>query len=799
MNELLVQSMEEKLDLYYEIIMPGHVKEELNECDIKVTYSDEISEEFEDDYIQIEFEENIDTAEKSDYLIAAACGSITGALSLLWGKQFNLDEAQKFGNDEADQIVVSSAKMFGCKKDDVEGAITFLEKRFPMAGDALTNDFGGGKQHHLRDFSHHASPVGLICSIIMQFTGEGIGTDTQGKIIHPKITKEGFVGKNFTEKILFGTVNWFFHLASDLDGSSSSVLNGTGKGTGIPGPILSLVKELSALPIFTSVDEDNINKPKLFSQYVSTLFNGTLIKNDEGEPIRFDLRTEMGIGNYVLEQAKPVLINECLVRACFFITHFIEELKTKNIRSMKELNKLDSSKILPGNNRILTRMITVSGGIFVTVNLSGTAVKAALHSKGDTARFCKEFFLSINYVGIGRFAFSCASDAEYIKEDISQIYQDYIDEKKGQRKKQFTLGYNFLTLNNEQTQILYSLKALAVDYDISNTKDQKKKTIKGIWKERWMKQTCESFKIEEDNYFMNESKVYADIYDIDAQGSNRGWLYLVTLELSLFQAYYNLSEEDGNLYSGLSYIGKYLEDVFVKGQMLILKDDVDSIEKNYKQYIGKLKENGKKAIIGVGVAVVSTVATGGIVLAFAPEIAVVLAGGSFAGLSGAALTSASLASIGGGSLAVGGLGMAGGTAILTGGGALLGMAGSGTAAFLSTIGKISEKFTLNECGKLLTYCKVVLVDKYDLKEYIEAIKDGISGCAFTIEQEKIAIEEAGTEEERKQLKRMKSCLVYLKNCYKELDLLQNEKGLKLENKAQLTDRKPNFSLPTRKK
>ena len=38
-------------------------------------------------------------------------------------------------------------------------------------------------QHHLRDFSHHPSLVGLACSILSQFTGKGYGTDTAGRFV----------------------------------------------------------------------------------------------------------------------------------------------------------------------------------------------------------------------------------------------------------------------------------------------------------------------------------------------------------------------------------------------------------------------------------------------------------------------------------------------------------------------------------------------------------------------------------------------------------------------------------------
>lgn len=117
----------------------------------------------EDDFIDIEFDDSIPKADRNDYLIAASCGLVSGALSVFWSKKFDLENAHKWGNDKADEIVVDVAKHFGYEGDALEKAIQHLEERFPMAGDVLTNDFGGGKQRHLRDFSHHASPLGLIC------------------------------------------------------------------------------------------------------------------------------------------------------------------------------------------------------------------------------------------------------------------------------------------------------------------------------------------------------------------------------------------------------------------------------------------------------------------------------------------------------------------------------------------------------------------------------------------------------------------------------------------------------------
>ena len=770
MNDLKVlDKTNQTTNCEYEIFVPEQeLVGKINATEIK--FVDDSIKGLDDDILNIDFDESISKPDRKDYLIAGACGILSASLSLLWSKEFSFDEAHNWGNEKADGIVKEFAKNLGYKKDDLEGAIRFLEDKFPMAGDARTKEFGRGKQHHLRDFSHHPTPLGLICSIAMQFTGKDLGTDTQGNLIHVKVMKDGLIGKTFADKIAFGIINWFMHLISDFDGSSGSVLNGTGKGTGIPGPILSLLKELSALPMFAKVNEENINKPKVFSEYISKLFNGTLIKNENGEGIRFDFRTEMGIGHYIADQAKPVIINECLVRVCFFITRLIDEIEVKDIGSVSEINKLEPGQFLPFNNRALTRMITVSSGIFVAINISGTAVKAAIKSKGNKSAFCKEFFLSVNYVGIGRFVFACASDAEYIKEDVKEAYEKYIHDREGLHRNQYKFGYKFLCLDEEQLRILYSLKALAVEYDIQKTKDPKNQLIKKEWCNRWKKATLESFHIAESDYFMSAARVYEEIYAIDAESSSKGWLYLLTLELVLFQAYYSLDENDKNLFKGIRYSNRYLYEVFVKDQKLIVKKDLDNIVKTYKSYLSKLKESGKKVVLSVAATAGVTLATGGLALAFAPEIAVVLAGETVAGLSGAALTSASLAAIGGGSLAAGGLGMAGGTAILTGGGALLGLAGSGSASLVSVLKQTSEQYTLSECTKLLTFCKLVVVDKYHAFEMLNPIIAGIEECICQVEEERECLD-SKTKEGKDSEKRMKSSLKYLKNCLKELDKL----------------------------
>lgn len=690
------------------------------------------------------FKSGISEYERTNYTIAGASGLLTGLLNILWSKDFKLEDAQNWGKDKVEKFVVNIAKIQGYRKNELTGAIKFLEEKFPIAADKLTNEFGGGYSHHLRDFSHHPTILGLISSILNQF-GIGIGTNTNGEFTNYKIKDTTYVGKTFEEKIFNGFVMWSFHLISDMAGSSSN----PGKGTGIPGILLSTFKEFSTLPIIKDIKSNYKDEDVQISIIISKLFNGTYFKDKNGNPIRLDLRTEIGV---LAQQSKSVLINECIVRALYFIRSLYKEITTKNIKSLKDLNKIEIKNILSFNSRDLKRMLTISNGVFVLVDLS----KALIKSGGTDVT---KFILNINYVGIGRFAFACKAEACYIEEDLRKTINNYIYQQKENYKPYF--DFKMLSLSGKQKQILESLKLKCVEYDISKTKNDKDKKIK----ESWFK-SCKNYVFCETNdekYFIeNSDEIYKQINQIEKEH----WIYIILIELYLFKPYFQL-KEDEILEKKIKLNNDYFNDIFTKQQKLFSNDEIKNIIKDYKNYYNNvLQSKNNKTIIGISTTLVVTAATGGAGWLFAPQIATFIAGEAVAGLSGAALTSASLAFVGGGSLAVGGLGMAGGTAILSGGGALIGLASSGVTSLAYTTTNMSNKFILQECAKLLTFCKVWIIDTKQDKKSIIKIKESIEDLI-----EKFNINLA-KEKDKKIIKQIKNNIKYLEKSVKALDNLK---------------------------
>ena len=399
----------------------------------------------------INFEQYYSKPDKVDYLIAVSSGFLTGLLDSFWVGAFSLRSAQDWGRTNANNFVIKVAQKIGYKKDELDGAIRFLEKRARIPSDQLAPTWGGGLQHHFRDFAHHASIVGLVFSVISQFTGLSYGTNTEGHFEMHDIPDKELIGETLEEKIFNGTVIWAIHLVSDMAGSSSNA----GKGTGIPGPMLSLAKELSVLPGIKELQVKYKNNEIKLSVMLSKIFNGTAFEHtSQKDLVRFDLRTEMGIYAFSIKQNIPIAINQCIVRAFYFIKRLFIEISNKKIQNISDLKKIKPDYILPRNNVCILRMLTVSSGVFCVVDTSDAAIRSFLKSPQNGAAFFTHFLFRTNFTGIGNFVISVKNDVvAHIKgKDIPSID---VDEKGSD--------------NNSVSDNVFDNITIEISADITNT------------------------------------------------------------------------------------------------------------------------------------------------------------------------------------------------------------------------------------------------------------------------------------------------------------------------------------------
>lgn len=370
-------------------------------------------------------------ADGIDYMVAVTCGLVTGIVDIIFVGKWNFKKAKAVSNEKINKQVMEFAKKQGYNGERLDGAVAFLEKKFPLPGDddfhsiknLAGNEIITNKTHHLDDFCHHPTLVGLVCCVIVQFTGSSVYSDRFGSMHNIPITVNeygNFVGKNPVTKLFSGVINWFLtvaktlatrkgHLISDMAGSHASA----GGGSGIPGTFMSLMKELAALPCFKDTNF-NENLRKAFQNGIGTgekqVDLGAFNKLFEGASSKFDKRTEMAIFHEIKRQAIPVIINEILVRGIYFVRRLYMELKEKG-----EFSKVEWKKVIPFNNRTIVRMMTIASGTFMAVDLADAAIEGAIDSakEGGPANptvFFGNMLLRVNFVGIGRFVIAVGTD-----------------------------------------------------------------------------------------------------------------------------------------------------------------------------------------------------------------------------------------------------------------------------------------------------------------------------------------------------------------------------------------------------
>ena len=384
------------------------------------------------DILNTEIERLTNHADKFDYAIAVGAGVLCGLIDSFFIGEFNFERGKAKSHKQVNQFITKFAKMNGYQGERLNGAIDFLEKKFPVAQDNIWKgaDIGvNAKNHHLADFAHHPTLLGLAASIGVQFFRMGIFVNKDGewhfefvstepkellKIwlpviisglllwminiaaskykdeIDEKIPKpiqkliKALAAAPMVISILKVAVNWVGHLVSDMGGSK----NTAGGGMGISGLFISLLHEISSLP--------GINQTKL-PKFVNDLYTKE----------KFDMRSELAVLNELGRQAIPVIIGEVLVRTFYFVRRLIQECREHD----GDWKSVNWKNVIPFKNRTIARMMTIESGTFTAIDLADAAVRSAIEAGPPTMpAFWSKFVLKVNFVGVGRFVIAVGTD-----------------------------------------------------------------------------------------------------------------------------------------------------------------------------------------------------------------------------------------------------------------------------------------------------------------------------------------------------------------------------------------------------
>lgn len=383
-------------------------------------------------------------AEKEDYLLAVSIGIITGVMNAFVAKDLDLSgENIGLSHKKVNEFIQRYADERGIGKDRLKDTIVHLEKAFKVAQDNVWNGVGIGvsaSNHHLADLAHHPTPVGLLSAIAVQFfrVGTFVNKDGNWSFVTVSTNKAELISiwipvvvtgvlnwlvaigeKEYEEEngrelpkaikslahvaastpliveIVKCADNWFGHLVSDMGGSHSTA----GGGMGIPGVFVSLLHEVSSLPILKDTA-----LPK--------------IVNDLYTKRKFDLRHELSLYESLGTQAISVIFYEVMTRAYYFISRLVSE-----IGSGKKLKEIDWQKCIPVNNRTIDRMLTITSMTFNVANTMDASVHALIESKGEAVSFSYNFVKRYNFIGAGRAAVCIFKEISAERKEIQLIHE----------------------------------------------------------------------------------------------------------------------------------------------------------------------------------------------------------------------------------------------------------------------------------------------------------------------------------------------------------------------------------------
>lgn len=488
--------------------------------------------------------------DKADYALAAAFGLISFLINTLFVGDLSLENASDWGAEKINQFVVFAANKGGYKGENLKEAVAFLERAHPMASDSLTSEFGGGKQHHLRDFNHHCSLSGLICSIYTQFTGKVLGTDVEGTLKCVLLTNDRYIGETIPEKLYLGVIEWAFHLISDMAGSSTA----KGKGTGIPGLFLSSIKCISAM-----LPEKEVGGIPV-SKIVSKLFNGTFLAERDaagniikGGELPFDLRTELGCIKHFEKQTLPIMINKVMVIICCTLRNILRLFREHKINSMAELLKFEG-EIIP--RKAMADMLTVSLAVFDGLDTIKSAYKAIKYSQGVTiyTRIITGiigYVLTKNFVADQQLIAAIIADIKInIKTNNEQFWQDATLEKNAS---------DFLVPNfdSEQTRVIDSAKRCLIVQDINSETNNKDRQKKREWLQKWESEILLA-NSETEEYFYEMNQLSEIVLSLSQKDLYRTTLLLMLAEILYFYPYFPIDS-----FNPKCHVKKYiLQDCF---------------------------------------------------------------------------------------------------------------------------------------------------------------------------------------------------------------------------------------------
>ena len=159
----------------------------------------------------------------------------------------------------------------------------------------------------------------------------------------------------------------------------------------------------------------------------------------------------------------------------------------KNIKSVKELGKVDFKKTVPFNSRTVARMISVSLATMMAIDICDASIEAAIKSDGNKALFASNLAIRINFIGVGRIILAVSTElymAKSLKKKRNErisLVSDYVTLL---GRKIYCIQDDVWKECHKASEVIESVKQVAADTILmaSSELDKTKESLENIGK-----------------------------------------------------------------------------------------------------------------------------------------------------------------------------------------------------------------------------------------------------------------------------------------------------------------------------
>lgn len=363
-----------------------------------------------------------------DYSIAVVSGILAGAIDALFVKETMLPQNRSQPVSEQLRSIVKKVLFENAAQDKVSKPVlhSAVRKGIP----AMIPE--------LEAVAKQPTPIGLAAAVLVQAGRGGLLNEKNNEFhLMPDDVSKADGALIMTVAVFAGIMRWLATISEE------------GKDQNQPASHLKNLDKLCELirsaPAFSKVvdeierwqrqlpneikcsknrNSENASLEKTFYSFFSMMATIPVFANtnlqktvglvQEGKRIGLD---EIPILKCASKQAFPVLINEVIVRSCFFISRLVRELI-----EVEDISSINWGNILPFGNRSIDRLLTISSITLSVADTADAAFHSAIDSCGNEVLFATKFVTRFNYVAAGRAAIAVVKEISYERQQAQLIH-----------------------------------------------------------------------------------------------------------------------------------------------------------------------------------------------------------------------------------------------------------------------------------------------------------------------------------------------------------------------------------------